>query len=397
MKSARPICSRQRANRAAFLAPCAITAAALVVAMIASLFAARGLAQEAPARTIDADTTQFAIAPDNSIAFSISKLKHFDKITIERDELWVSSPKGKFKQVIDPDKFMPVPPPTTYVIQSIAWSPDSQRLSLSMLSKTFPWQPKVKGKKRGQLDDDDIDNTYDDNAAPASAAGGGNVIALFDQDGHEIKVANSKTRFIQGGLSGTWLADGKTFVYVNGNGQIVRVTPDDGKSSTLYDQKRFEAIGWDAARNRAFAIGEGLTGRLTLFQLGLLDETVAEITPIDNFKGNSLTVSATGQAVGFFSDGDTIETIKLAGPSKPIRVHTGPGRFEFDHEDRRILIKRGTQGQSNDLVWVRLDDGNFSPILHDLIYHDFHIAPDGNSVGVVDVGKGILRIYPLEQ
>jgi hypothetical protein len=393
MKMARAICSQRNTNRAAFAVPCLM----LLLALVLSLFGLRGLAQDAPSRTIDADTTQFAIAPDNSIAFSIAKLKHFDKITIERDEVWVSSPKGKFKQVIDPDKFMPVPPPTTYVIQSIAWSPDSQRLSLSMLSKTFPWEPKVKGKKRGQLDDDDIDNTYDDNANVASAAGGGNVIALLDQDGHEIKVANSKTRFIQGGLSGTWLADGKTFVYVNGNGQIMRVTPDDGKSSTLYDQKRFEAIGWDAARNRAFAIGEGLTGRLTLFQLGLLDETVAEITPIDQFKGNSLTVSATGKAVGFFSDGDTIETINLADPSKPIHVHTGPGRFEFDHDDRRILIKRGMQGQSNDLVWVRLDDGNFSPILHDLLYHDFHIAPDGSSVGVVDVGKGILRIYPLEQ
>lgn len=393
MKSVRSIRSGPSASRAGFTVPCLIILAALVV----SLFGLRGLAQEAPTRTIDADTTQFAIAPDNSIAFSISKLKHFDKITIERDELWVSSPRGKFKQIIDPDKFMPAPPPTTYVIQSIAWSPDSQRLSLSMLSKTFPWEPKVKGKKRGQLDDDDIDNTYDDNANVASAVGGGNVIALLDQDGHEIKVANSKTRFIQGGLSGTWLADGKTFVYVNGNGQIVRVTPDDGKSTTLFDQKRFEAIGWDAARNRAFAVGEGLSGRLMLIQLGLLDETIAEIIPIDQFKGNSLTVSATGKAVGFFSDGDTIEMINLASPSKPIHVHTGPGRFEFDHDDRRILIKRGTQGQSNDLVWVRLDDGNFSPILHDLIYHDFHIAPDGSSVGVVDVGKGILRIYPLEQ
>lgn len=138
MKSARPICSWQRARRAAFSVPCLITIAAIV----ASLFAVRGLAQEAPSRTVDADTTQFAIAPDNSIAFSIAKLKHFDKIVIERDELWVASSKGKFKQIIDPDKFMPVPPPTTYVIQSIAWSPDSQRLSLSMLSKTFPGRPK---------------------------------------------------------------------------------------------------------------------------------------------------------------------------------------------------------------------------------------------------------------
>ena len=53
--------------------------------------------------------------------------------------------------------------------------------------------------------------------------------------------------------------------------------------------------------------------------------------------------------------------------------------------------------ESNDLVWVRLDDGNFSPILHDLIYHDFHIAPDGKSLGVINVGKGVLKVYALEQ
>ena len=65
--------------------------------------------------------------------------------------------------------------------------------------------------------------------------------------------------------------------------------------------------------------------------------------------------------------------------------------------NRVLGCKRGPANQSNDLVWVRLDDGNFSPILHDLIYHDFHIAPDGNSLGVIDVGKGNLQVYPLEQ
>ncbi len=371
------------------------------VVLLAAVFllGVRAIAQEAPPiRTADADCSQFAIAPDNTIAYSVPHMKHFEKMMLERDELWLMSPNGKFKQIIDPDKFMPVPPPATYTIQSISWSPDSQRLSLAMLSKTFPYTPKVKGKKRGQLDDDDIDNTYDDNSAPAVTAAGGNVIALLDTDGHEIKVAGSKTRFIQGALSGAWLADGKTFVYENGSGQIVRLTPDTGKSSTLYDEKRFEAIGWDAPRNRAFAVGEGLTGQLTLFQLGLLDETVTELTRIDKIKdGTPLTVSSTGDAVGFFADGDTIETIKLTNPSKPIHVRTGPGRFEFDHDSRRILIKRGLPKESSDLVWVRLDDGNFSPILHDLIYRDFHIAPDGKSLGVINVGRGVLKVYALEQ
>lgn len=383
------------ARRGFFSAPGVLAA----VFAVAAALGVRTFAQEAPPiHTADADVSQFAIAPDNTIAYSVPHMKHFDKMTLERDELWLMSPNGKFKEIVDPDKFMPIPPPTTYVIQSISWSPDSQRLSFSMLSKTYPYEPKVKGKKRGQLDDDDIDNTYDDNSSPVVSAAGGNAIALLDSDGHEISVAGSKSRFIQGALSGTWLADGKTFVYENGSGQIVRLTPDNGKSSTLYDQKRFEAIGWDAPRNRAFAVGEGITGQLTLFQLGLLNETVTEVTRIDKIKDNtSLTVSSTGDEVGFFTDGDTIETLNLANPSRPIRVRTGPGHFEFDHDNRRILIKRGLPKESSDLVWVRLDDGNFSPILHDLIYHDFHIAPDGKSLGVIDVGRGVLKVYAIEQ
>jgi hypothetical protein len=367
------------------------------MSVLALFIAASALAQDASTLTVDNDCSVFAIAPDNTIAYSVAHIKRVDKVVIQRDELWLVSPNHKFHLIIEPDKFMPSPPPSTYVIQAISWSPDSQRLALAMLTKTFPWEPKVKGKKKGTLDDDDIDNTYDDNNSSPMSSSSGNVLALLDQDGHEIKVAGSKTRFIQGALSGTWLADGKTFVYLNGSGQIVRLTPADGKSSTLYDQKQFQAVGWDAARNRAFAVGEGVSGRLTLVQLGLLDETVSEITRLDDFKGSSLTVSPMGDALGYFRDGDTIEVRTLANPSKPIRVHTGPGRFEFDRDDRRILIKRGPPDKSNDLVWVRLDNGDFSPILHDLVYHDFHIAPDGNSVGVIDVGRGLLKVYPLEQ
>lgn len=372
---------------------------ALAAFYMAVLFlGARALAQETPSLTIQNDCTAFAIAPDNTVAFAEARTKRFDKILIERDEVWVAGSKGKAHMVLDPDKFMPVPPPTTYVIQSMNWSPDSQKLSLSMLTKTYPWAPKVKGKKKGDLDDDDIDNTYDDNNSGPSASSSGNVIALLDQDGHEIKVALSKTRFIEGGISGTWLADGKTFVYLNGSSQMIRVIPGDGQTSQLFDGKHFEGVTWDAARNRAFAVGEGLTPQRgpAIVQLGLLDESISVIAHIDDYK-STLTVSPLGDAIGYYSDGDTIEVRRLANPTKVVTLRTGPGRFEFDRNADRILLKRGPAENSNDLVWVRLNDGNFSPILHDLIYHDFHIAPDGMSLGVEDVGRGTLRIYPLEE
>ena len=57
--------------------------------------------------------------------------------------------------------------------------------------------------------------------------GGGRAIALLDDDGREVKVAGSKTRFIEGGLYATYLADNSTVVYLTGGGPftIMRVRP----------------------------------------------------------------------------------------------------------------------------------------------------------------------------
>jgi hypothetical protein len=377
---------------------CAALFAAAILAFC--LAGGRSLAQEAASMTIDDDCKVFAIAPDNSVVYAVPHLKRFEKIILERDEIWVAAKGGRKKMIVDPDKFMPVPPPSTYIVNSMTWSPDSQRIAVSMQTKTYPWSPKVKGKKKGSLDDEEDDNTVEarrGETGPASN-GGGRVLALFDQNGQEIKAANSKTRFIEDAINGAWLADGKSLVYLSGPGmnQITRTTPDDGKTTALFAGRHFNAVVWDAPRNRAFAIGEGVgNARFTLIQLDLLRETVTELTRLDAYNA-SLAISPNGTAVGFFRDGDTIEVRSVANPAKPTTVRAGIGRFEFDRDDRRVLLKRGPEDRSNDLVWVRLDDGNFAPILHDLVYHDFHIAPDGRSLGVSDPGKSILRIYPLE-
>jgi hypothetical protein len=287
-------------------------------------------------------------------------------------------------------------------VQSLAWSPDSQRIAVSMQTKTYPWSPKVKGKKKGSLDDDyEDDNTEEARRGETGAAanGGGKVVALLNTDGQEIKVANSKTRFIEDATNGAMLADGKTVVFLGGVAatQITRVSPEDGKSAVLFAGQHFTAVAWDTSRNRAFAIGEGLgyNSRYTLFQLDLLHEGIAEVAKLDAYN-SGLAVSPKGTAVGFYRDGDTIEMRTIANPAKPVTARAGIGRFAFDRDDRRVLLKRGPDDRSNDLIWVRLDDGSFSPILHDLVYHDFRISPDGTLLGVTDPGKSILKIYPLE-
>jgi hypothetical protein len=238
------------------------------------------------------------------------------------------------------------------------------------------------------------------NEPPLAGIGGGRALALLDADGHEIKVAGSKTRFIEGALDGAWLADGVSVVYLTGGPPytITRVVPSDGRSTALFGGHTFNMVIWDAKRNRAFAVGDNLSllGHLTLVQLDLLHETVTEISEIDNYQ-SSLSLSPSGTKIGYFEDGDTVDVIDLLHPTdKPVRVRAGFGRFAWSRDERRVLLKRGPDDRSNILLWVGLHDDTFASILHDLQFHDFEIAPDGQTIAVTIPGKRVLKVYSLQ-
>lgn len=330
-------------------------------------------AQEKPKMQFEEDVATFAVSQDNKIVCAVPHLKRLKKIVIERDDIWVVAPGGNKKRILEGEKFMPLPPPTQYVVDSLAWSPDGRRIAMSMNIQ--------------------IISTED-----TTEVTGGKQIALLDENGGEIRVAGSKARFIEDGWNGAWLADGATVVYLTGVGpyKIMRVRPADGKTIELFEGHTFDAVTWDAKRNKAFAVGRNLSvsGRLALVQLDLVNETVAEISRLEEFFGR-LSVSSSGKQVGYFENGDTITVINVASPQKPTRVRAGIGRFEFGRDERRVLLKRGLEEKSGDLVWVGLTDGSFHPILHDLLVRDFKIAPDGESIAITDPGRRILKVWPL--
>ncbi len=357
-----------------------LLAAAFVVATLAPVLL---LAQLKPTALIDADCSAFAVGQDNRIVYAVPRIKRIKKVLSERDEIWIADLNGHTKRIVDVDKFMPVDHPSTYVVNSLAWSPDGKHIVMNMRTM----QPESLKE-----DDDESPNT-------AGPPGGGKAIALLDDNGQEIKVTGSKTRFIENGSNGTWLSDGVDVVYLTGGGpyQIVRVNPAEGKTETLFAGHSFDSVLWDERRNQAFAVGSNLSvlGKTVIVQLDLLHETVREITRLNDYRGE-LSISPSGRKVGFFADGDTIQVVDLANPQKPLRAQAGYGRFEWSHDERRVLLKRGPDEKSNDLVWVGLQDDSFTPILHDLSYRDFRITPDGQSVIVSEPGKRILKIFPLE-
>ena len=251
----------------------------------------------------DRDCQAFDIAPDNSIVYAVSHIKGVKRLVIEHDDIWVASGPGKARKIVEAEKFMPIPPPQGFRVDSLAWSPDSQHIAMNITLQLAPpgWDAK-NNKKKGDLDDSE-------NEPPLAGIGGGRALALLDADGHEIKVAGSKTRFIEGALNGTWLADGASVVYLTGGPPytITRVRPSDGQTTQLFGGHTFNMVIWDAKRNRAFAVGDNLSlhGHLTLVQLDLLRETVTEVSEIDNYQ-SSLSLSPSGTKIGYFEDGDTI-------------------------------------------------------------------------------------------
>jgi dipeptidyl aminopeptidase/acylaminoacyl peptidase len=356
------------------------------------LFHAAALpAQDNPKFVINEDCQVFDIASNNSIVYAVPHLKRIRRLVLERDDISVADPSGKIRHIVDADKFLDPTPPSGFVVNSLSWSPDGRRIAVSMTLQQAPAGFTDKeAKKRGEMDDAENE--------PIMPRGGGKAIALLEDDGREIKVANSKTRFIEGGVDAAWLADGKTAVYLTGGPPwaISRVEPESGKASVLFEGHKFDVVVWDAKRNQAFAIGDlSLRGQQTLVKLDLQHEFVTEIARVNNYQG-SLAVSPSGDKVGFFTDGDTVEVIDTRDPSQTVQMRVGYGRFGWGREERHILLKRGPDERSNILLLVGLYDGTFKSVLHGLEFHDFEIAPDGQMLAVTDPGKRILKVYPLE-
>lgn len=353
-------------------------------------------AQGNPKFVIDEDCQAFDIAPNNSIVYAVPRIKRIKKLILERDDISIATARGQTKRIVDADKFMPMPPPSGYVVNSLVWSPDGQRIAVNLTLQQPPPGYESTSDKNKDKDKDRGSDREDE--APVASVGGNKAVALLDADGREIRVAGSQARFIENASNATWLADNETVVYLTGAPlQIVRVRPSDGKSSTLFEGHGFNAVLWDAPRNRAFAVGENLSvrGGLVLVELDLLRETVTQIAPIRNYQGG-LRLSPSGKRIAFFEDGDTIEVIDLANPSKSLRVRAGLGTFQWSRDERRVLLKRGPEDRSDMLTWVGLYDGSFVPALHGLVYRAFEIAPDGESLAITEPGKRVLKVYPLQ-
>ncbi|HKW88404.1 MAG TPA: hypothetical protein VJN21_06580 [Candidatus Acidoferrales bacterium] len=333
-------------------------------------------AQDKPIATIDLDCRAFAIANDGRIACAAYKLGRSKKYDIERDDIWMAQPSGKRKKIVDGEKLVQSSTPFSYKITDLSFSPDGHVLLVGMMT----------------LQVTDAQGTTQ----------AGKLVDIMNDEGKEIQISGTKTSAIEGATNAAALADGETIAYLTQPSDeslfytIATVRPRGGRGGSIFDGHFFTTVVWDAAHNSAIAIerDKDLSGTIRLVHLDLLHETDTPITTLDAFLGQ-LTLSPQGDKVGYFRDGDTLEIRSLANPTTAVSVHCAYGKYAWALDEQRILLKRGSEKESGDLVWVTIPGGNLTPILHDLIFRSFAISPDGRTLAVVSAGSNNLMTYPL--
>ncbi|MGH9646854.1 MAG: hypothetical protein ACRD4E_08575, partial [Bryobacteraceae bacterium] len=81
-------------------------------------------AQEKPLMEIGHDCQVFAVSTSSKIVCAVPQLKRMKKVTIQRADIYVASPNGKDREIVEGEKFMPVPPAQSYIVNALSWSPD---------------------------------------------------------------------------------------------------------------------------------------------------------------------------------------------------------------------------------------------------------------------------------
>ncbi len=374
-------------------APCGHLVPTVALLLLALCFPASAPAQEAPTLTVDAECVALAYAPDGRIAYAVRHIMTTRRLEIERDDIWLIGTDGKRRRIVNGEKLVQGPAAFSYAIQSLRWAPDGTRLTVEMLTS--------------QMINDRGDTRE------------GALTLLLDENGKEIKIAGDDS-VIPKATNAAWLADGVTVVFLLEAVKpkllfsINSVRPVAGRGGPLFTDHAFVAVAWNAKQNTAFAIerDRSFTGPPRLIALDLVKETHHELTTLEGYVGG-LMLSPSGAKIAYFRDHETLEIREVAAPDRVARVRVAFGSYRWAPDERRILLKRGLERRSGDLVWVSLPPMKSlggkpgegpetvaapepQPVLHGLTFRDFELSRDGRSLAVIQPGKRNLLVYPLQ-
>lgn len=348
----------------------------LSTVLLVALFPQTLRAQIKPLATIQLDCRASAISSQGLTACVAFHQMHFQKYTIERDDIWTVTMKGKRRQIINGARLVQTDTPFSFAMRKLAFSPDGKLLTVQMTTA----QVSTDGATQEQK-----------------------MVDLIDTDGKEIPVAGTKTSVILDATDATWLADDQTVAYLlpaENSELLFRIGlthPKEGKGGAIFEGHLFTAVAWDAAHSSAVAIErtENFDEPIKLVRLDLIHQTDTVLTTLPAYLGR-LTLSPAGDRVAYYIDGNTIEVRALDNPQKAISVDCAYGTLAWGNYEDRILLKRGPENRNGDLVWLSIPAGNVTPILHDLIYKDFAISTQAHAIVVTQPGDNHLSVFPLQ-
>jgi Tol biopolymer transport system component len=367
----------------------------LVAAVLCSVATSLPLAhpawpQEKPAQTVEEWCTAFAFAPDGRIAYSVRRVYSSRRIDYQRDDIWVLYPDGKRKKIVNGERLVQGGGDVfSYAVQSIRWSPDGARLAVDLLTS-------VMVSARGETRDSE-------------------TTLMLDENGREIKVVKGDS-VIPNAIDGAWLADNATVVYLLEAVkpkllfQVGVTRPSEGYGGPVLEGHVFSTVVWNAKQGTGVAVERNvsLSGPARLVLIDPVKDTVRELVTLDGISG-ALALSPSGSKVAYFRDPETLEVRDLAHPELVGRTRVAYGVLQWAADERRLLLKRGVERRtSSSLVWVpapqpepastnaAIPVANIQPAMHDEIFRDFQISPDGRQIAVIEPGKRNLLIFPAQ-
>jgi hypothetical protein len=369
-------------------------AALAVVTVLTAAVVLPALAQKAKL-TVDDDCTAFAFSPDGSRIVYAARRISSERVTrskrmrVEHDDIWqVTIDNGHEHRLVDGKKLVKSPVPVSYQIQSIRIAPDGQHMTVQMLTRTLIPTRGEGGEERPGV---------------PGRVQSGELTDLMDGQGKEIDIYGTKPKnsAIFGATNAAWLADGQTVVYMTQPKdsllyQLAYVRPVSGVGGPMLPKHYYAAVSWSPAHNAGAAIerDKDFKEPAKLVWIDLVRQTERTLAPLKGFSGH-LTVSPSGKEVAYFSDGNTISIRSVADPSKVTRIKVPFGRYEWSADGTHLLLKRGADDHTDQLIWISLPSGQYHDVFHGLIYHNFHVSPDGKWVGVTEPGKQILKLLPV--
>ena len=353
---------------------------------LAALFLALGCAQQAraqsPVKVIEQECVALDYAPDGRLAYAVRRVITIRRIQMQRDDIWVLGNDGKQKRIVDGERLVQGGVPFSYAIQSLRWAPDGRNLAVEMNIRFYI--DFEKGETR---------DSY--------------LTLLIDQTGKELKIGNGDGA-IPEAENAAWLPDGATVVYQTEAVKpkllfsLNKVRPLAGRGSLLFASNQFVAVAHDAARSRALAVERdaALANPPQVVLLDYIKETRKELLALEGYLGK-LTVSPSGKKFAYFRNHDTLEIRAVEQPEQVATVRVAFGEYAWTLDETRLLLRRGVERKSSDLLWVKVPQpgetiSETTPALHGTPFRAFAFSRDGKWLAVVEPGRQHIQVYPLQ-